>query len=604
MTTFATCTYRIIGEGQMLKVVGLAVAAFVAIARTSTHAPKKFGRKVAIGYATLVVVASLLSADNNALPYTGDYDTGMARYLRIQKPTKGHPIERLCHDAFVRFNKTVKSQSKTLSEAVMEYRRRYNRNPPPNFDVWFKMAQEDNMLLIDEFDGLMDSLEPFWSLPPGQIRDDIESLRGSHMLWHVSIQNHVVESNDHGWAWTHINTWLSSYQEHLPNMTLMFNSFDEPRVLVPYETMSYIGRRDPDPQSKLKQGIVIANETADVWEDLERQNWWELAQNTCPLGSPSKTKLLDSNDTRSKPPNIRFLKDVQTQTDLCQSTDLPFKHGFFGSPTSLVVIDKPVPIFSEAAPAPFLDILFPSQYYTTRMDGSGYDMSADNPWTEKANTLYWAGSTTGGRSTMQNWNLQHRERFVDLVNESPEKEVQFLEQRASGIWHPYNTRMGNLSEFINVKFSHTTQCDEDACELMNEHFHIGSGDPMTSAYRSKLLFDLDGNGFSGRFWRFLYSKSAVLKQTVFREFIDDWLVPWVHYIPVSLDMTELPELIRYLLQTPEGQEQAEAIGRQGKEWAEKVLRKRDVELIFFRILLEYGRLLDDDRDSLQCCAPS
>ena len=76
----------------------------------------------------------------------------------------------------------------------------------------------------------------------------------------------------------------------------------------------------------------------------------------------------------------------------------------------------------------------------------------------------------------------------------------------------------------------------------------------------------------------------------------------MHYIPVSIGMEELPGMLRYLLKTEEGDRVAGKVAERGARWAERVLRKRDVELVFFRLLLEYGRLVDDGRERLRCCA--
>lgn len=53
-----------------------------------------------------------------------------------------------------------------------------------------------------------------------------------------------------------------------------------------------------------------------------------------------------------------------------------------------------------------------------------------------------------------------------------------------------------------------------------------------------------------------------------------------------------------LVQMQGRQDQAEWIADQGKRWAEKVLRKEDMEVYFFRLLLEWGRLVDDRRDEI------
>lgn len=47
-----------------------------------------------------------------------------------------HPIHALIQNATEKWNNLVARQSKTLPEAVAEYKRRYNRNPPKGFDDW------------------------------------------------------------------------------------------------------------------------------------------------------------------------------------------------------------------------------------------------------------------------------------------------------------------------------------------------------------------------------------------------------------------------------------------------------------------------------------
>ena len=99
-------------------------------------------------------------------------------------------------------------------------------------------------------------------------------------------------------------------------------------------------------------------------------------------------------------------------------------------------------------------------------------------------------------------------------------------------------------------------------------------------------------------YRLLKSRSAVIKQTIFKEWHDGHLVPWVHYIPLSMDADELPEMMRFLVQDHRGRALGERIARQSRSWANITLRKIDLRLAFLRLLLEYGRLMSDDRDTL------
>src|SRR5712671_5600135 len=62
---------------------------------------------------------------------------------------QSHPIARLINDANEAFEHKRARQSATLAEAVEEYRRRYGMPPPPNFDKWFRFAQQKGVQLID-----------------------------------------------------------------------------------------------------------------------------------------------------------------------------------------------------------------------------------------------------------------------------------------------------------------------------------------------------------------------------------------------------------------------------------------------------------------------
>jgi hypothetical protein len=47
-----------------------------------------------------------------------------------------HPIYELIKRAEKEWNEKLKRASRSLEEAVKEYRRRYKRNPPKGFDLW------------------------------------------------------------------------------------------------------------------------------------------------------------------------------------------------------------------------------------------------------------------------------------------------------------------------------------------------------------------------------------------------------------------------------------------------------------------------------------
>jgi Ni/Co efflux regulator RcnB len=53
-----------------------------------------------------------------------------------------HPIYELVRAAQDAWNKKLRSASRTLEEAVVEYRRRYKREPPRGFDDWYVLFRD------------------------------------------------------------------------------------------------------------------------------------------------------------------------------------------------------------------------------------------------------------------------------------------------------------------------------------------------------------------------------------------------------------------------------------------------------------------------------
>jgi len=56
--------------------------------------------------------------------------------LLFVNPNGPHPIFELMHKAEREWETKIKRASKTLDEAIVEYKRRYKRSPPLGFDKW------------------------------------------------------------------------------------------------------------------------------------------------------------------------------------------------------------------------------------------------------------------------------------------------------------------------------------------------------------------------------------------------------------------------------------------------------------------------------------
>jgi hypothetical protein len=69
---------------------------------------------------------------------------------------------------------------------------------------------------------------------------------------------------------------------------------------------------------------------------------------------------------------------------------------------------------------------------------------------------------------------------------------------------------------------------------------------LTDLIKYKYLIDIEGNGYSGRLKWLLYSKRPifVIDRTYIEYFYDD-LIPYKHYIPVRMDLSDLLEKVEW-----------------------------------------------------------
>lgn len=119
---------------------------------------------------------------------------------------------------------------------------------------------------------------------------------------------------------------------------------------------------------------------------------------------------------------------------------------------------------------------------------------------------------------------------------------------------------------------------------------------MMEQYGYRYLPDVDGHSYSARWRGFLRSSSCPLKATIYAEWHDDRLTPWVHYAPFDSTYQDIWAVMEYFLNGHDAE--GARIAKQSKEWAAKVLRRDDMMLYVWRLLLEYARVIDPGRDRL------
>lgn len=175
-----------------------------------------------------------------------------SKFLRAKakdpRPPIHHPIPKLMADAREAYETKVNSQSKTLGAAVKEYRRRYNRDPPKGFDIWFEFATANNTVMIDEYDQLVRDLEPFWQLTGAEIRQrciDVGYLPSVDLVRIQDGKTHTIDvskgfdDSEVGARAKGFRVMLEKFLQYLPDMDFPINEKAEGRILIPWEERLY-----------------------------------------------------------------------------------------------------------------------------------------------------------------------------------------------------------------------------------------------------------------------------------------------------------------------------------------------------------------------------
>ena len=127
------------------------------------------------------------------------------------------------------------------------------------------------------------------------------------------------------------------------------------------------------------------------------------------------------------------------------------------------------------------------------------------------------------------------------------------------------------------------QCVLFGCELPGM-MPFGPRTGFPDAWRHKLVIDSDGWGPSGRWRALVESGSLAVRSSVYREWFAPLMVPWVHYVPVSVGLSELWAVLGYFLGAPAGtgsageamaahDEEARQIAEAGQKWTAEHFRR-------------------------------
>lgn len=521
------------------------------------------------------------------------------------------------------------------------------------FDKWYEYATSRESPVIDHFDQIHHDLLPFRAFTPQRLREVTHQMvtHRSNNIAAISVRNGTAIAQEgvvpsHAWMVTTLAQMIGKFSEYLPDMDIPFNLDDQPRVAAPWGTVS--AARDAA-KSQPRQDLAVNTwneDRASRWAPVEPNDqtsrtafssndglrvFDKYVRDVCPPSSPARSRRVWDRGRIClgcvRPHSTgQFPSDWDLANDICHQPDLAELHGVFSGPTAFVVSRELLPVFSQSTIAGFSDILFPSPW--NYGDNAKYEPSEDHPdpeYDDKDNTLFWIGSTSEGMGSKGRWKGLSRQRLSHLVNNNTENEVSVLLPTGEpNNAYSYQVLDGSapgedLGLHTEVHLNHPiTHCGE--CDTQQKELGTTGRVDFQSNWQYRHLFDLDGAGFSGRFLPFLQSRSLPFKAGLLRQWFDSRITPWLHFVPVDLRLHGMWSTLAYFagvngtvpaggtfgglgptprrVQMEAHDAAAREIAEAGREWATRAVRKEDMEIYSFRLLLEWGRLTDDHRDVL------
>ncbi|OIW26004.1 glycosyltransferase family 90 protein [Coniochaeta ligniaria NRRL 30616] len=572
-----------------------------------------------------------------------------AIYILAKKGTllDDYPVDKFIYNNRIEADRWLvhASVSKSVKIAVQEYQERnHRRDPPPKFDIWYKFALDRNSPIMDHFEQIGHDILPFWGLAPEKIREGVALAAQQPDIAIVKVENGAAShgqfiDSPYRPILDELVDLMKPFSEHLPNMQIAVNMNERPRVLAPWDDVQrytqaglghglrkLLSRRSvgSSPAQDL-QNRVDPRSAPDILQKdhTSAQAFRQMTALACSPGSKGRSgvhwNIRDFCSTCAKPQSEGiFLKHWDMSLDICHQPDLAHLHGFHITPPSLKPLQQLVPIFSRSKTSSYSDILIPMRRQ--------YDVPEDEPGSDfqmKYDQLFWRGKISGDDISHDLLHGGHQERLVHLINNSTssDRATILLPSPNKGDKHKdteedrYRYESAPISDLtsalpINVAISSYANCKppSPACDRALREFGTAPEDPPTLKNRYVLLTDSD-NGPPVGLLPALRSTSVPFVATVFREWYTERLMPWVHFVPVDLRYQGLWSTLSYFtglkgkgeVAGRDPQMAARAgdavwIAEQGRTWAGRALRREDMEVYLFRVLLEYGRLVDDGRD--------
>ncbi|KAF4985790.1 hypothetical protein FDECE_16313, partial [Fusarium decemcellulare] len=566
---------------------------------------------------------------------------GTTIFINLQKPqtfAKRHPINDLIYRANIRQDRWLQhaTVSNSLPIAHKIYKERHDdRDPPPGFADWYDFAK--GTVIIDRFDQVDKDLQPFRAITPAKLRQRATLLSQIPGIHKITISDGKASrvpdvTGRDAEVLDNLVDSINKFAKFLPDMLFPVNLNSTPRILPPWERVNGQNRADLTPIVNLisKRSIEGVNETEEVPDTrhapvsfgpyqeplISPSDYRQMQVDACPPGSPTRISPHWNigeycSECVRRHSKGQIMVNWERSLQYCQQPDLKYLHGMSLSSPHAEPIRDLLPLFGPFKTEPFQDILIPLP--------KAHEGKPDMKWDfeRRYDAMFWRGQADEGPISDQALRGNHKFRLLHLLgNQNPYDYVtMILPSRGDRSKYQHENvpiAEANVVAPISVGMNNYTGCQGPNCYLAQQAFGLvdEAEDQDALEYRYILLLDQD-NGPSPDLMRTLRSNSVPLISTIFQTWFSDRLIPWLHFVPIDTRYQGLHTTLSYFTGTRKraylnGRDtdmrgrtkDGRWIAQQGARWAREALGEKDMEVYLFRLLLEWGRLVDDKRDEI------
>ncbi|KAJ3065038.1 F-actin-capping protein subunit alpha [Podochytrium sp. JEL0797] len=432
--------------------------------------------------------------------------------------------------------------------------------PPPGFDKWLRYAESNKCLLdIKNYAQIYRDLDPFLSSPSA-----FQNLASVKNVQVGTFGPQPIQKRDTG-LWDRVlGGFISTRRRRDDEMVDWkfslgpFEILDPIAHILPHAPFEFAISHFDEPQ-------MLPAEEANV----EYSNWEDIfAASQCmrdKFDTPSRENRLDENTLRES-------------------------HGFLMAPDTFVAQNKKVPLLTQSKTECFMDIIIPGKYAID----STKAIKDTVAWRDKADVLFWRGSSTSGRYAHRNpWQKFHRTRLLDwekkFRSKYPNNVFDAGKDKPPTALHnnPTDVSLSWLS--VDIGLSLLVQTDPDLSHQLEQLYPFKSFVSFESTMQFKYLLVIDdsGNTWPSRLQSYLTTNSVILLATAFTDWYMSNLIPFVHFVPVKMDLSDLEDQLRWLRANDA---KAQQISANARKLMSRWNRMEQMSCYSGLLMLEYGRM--------------